>query len=89
MADRATSSAKQSASGESSPAVIIAGLLYLIAAYQRTPCPCVALCIVRHLECLDQHDAVDPVIRQICRSVRQTWAVLAAAPQAGPSPQFH
>jgi hypothetical protein len=38
--------------GQSRPAVVIAALLYLVTAYQRTPCPCVALCIVRHLECL-------------------------------------
>jgi hypothetical protein len=58
---------------QSRPAVIIAALLYLIAAYQRTPCPCLAGCIVRHLECLIEHEAAEPVIQQICAAIRGTW----------------
>ena len=57
MADSSpTTTAERAADGQSRPAVIIAALLYLITAYQRTPCPCVALCIVRHLECLAGHE---------------------------------
>jgi hypothetical protein len=74
---RPTTTAESAARGQSRPAVIIAALLYLITAYQRTPCPCVALCIVRHLECLTVHEAADPVIRQICSAVRETWARIA------------
>ena len=32
-----------------------------------------ALCTVRHLECLAMHERADPVIRQICDAVRETW----------------
>ena len=77
----APDSLEPAARAQSRPAVIIAALLYLITAYQRTPCPCVALCIVRHLECLACHDAADPVIRQICDAVRDTWALVAATAQ--------
>jgi len=70
--------------GQSRPAVIIAALLYLITAYQRTPCPCVALCIVRHLECLTGHERVDPVLRQICGAIRETWARVAGDSRLAP-----
>jgi len=60
MAQRVSGASPESlAQGQSRPAVI-AGLLYLIAAYQRRPCPWLAGCIVRHLECLTHHDSVDP-----------------------------
>src|SRR5262245_34218596 len=81
MADSIPSTLERQLSRESRPAVIIAALLYLIAAYQRTPCPCVALCIVRHLDYLSGHEGADPVIRQICEAVRKTWALAAADPR--------
>ena len=77
MAEIIPSQTRQQDRGQSRPAVIIAALLYLITAYQRTPCPCVALCVVRHLECLAAHAEADPVIRQICGAVRETWARMA------------
>jgi len=74
MVDHAPRTSPEIAARDRSrPAVIIAGLLYLIAAHQRSPCPCLAGCIVRHLECLSSHDDVDPVIRQICRSIGASW----------------
>ena len=78
--------ADDAADQQSRPAIIIGALLYLITAYQRTPYPCVALCIVRHLECLAGHEAADPVIRQICRSVRETWARVAGSIRPAGSP---
>jgi hypothetical protein len=69
------------ARARSRPGVIIAALLYLVAAYQRTPCPCVALCIVRHLDCLAEHDGAEPVIREICGAVRETWRRAAGEAQ--------
>jgi hypothetical protein len=82
MAERTSRTTAEIASGsQSRPAVIVAGLLYLIAAHQRTPCPCLAGCIVRHLECLARHEAADPVIRQICHAIRETWTLAAAAAQ--------
>jgi hypothetical protein len=94
MADRLSSANAEIASRtQSRPAVIVAGLLYLIAAHQRTPCPCLAGCIVRHLECLARHEAADPVIRQICHAIRDTWALAAAAalsaPGTGPRSRVH
>ena len=81
MADRVSpnTNPEGSSPGQSRPAVIVAGLLYLIAAHQRTPCPCLAGCIVRHLEGLERHEAADPVIRQICHAIRDTWTVAATA----------
>jgi hypothetical protein len=81
MADPRPTTPEPAARGQSRPAVITAALIYLIAAYQRTPCPCVALCIVRHLDCLADHQAADPVIRQICGAVRATWARAAEGAQ--------
>jgi hypothetical protein len=83
MADT-RSTPEPAARGQSRPAVITAALIYLIAAYQRTPCPCVALCIVRHLDCLADHQAADPVIRQICGTVRETWARVAGDSRLAP-----
>jgi hypothetical protein len=90
MADSTSSATTPAARAQSRPAVIIAALLYLIAAYQRTPCPCIALCILRHLECLASHPTADPLIRQMCHAVQETWALAAARgrqPPATPSPQ--
>ena len=85
MADGSpTIPAERAADGQSRPALILAALLYLVTAYQRTPCPCVALCIVRHLECLAMHERADPVIRQICDAVRETWMKVAVGGQALP-----
>ena len=81
-----TGKSERATRGQSRPAVIVAALLYLIAAYQRTPCPCVALCIVRHLECLARHEGADPVIRQICSAVRETWAQIAATAHLARAP---
>ena len=74
MADHVTSTPVETSTAQSRPAVVIAGLLYLIAAHQRKPCPCLARCIVRHLECLTHHEGADPVIRQICYAIRDAWA---------------
>jgi hypothetical protein len=82
MADSALTTSKNLPHDRTRPAVIMAALLYLVAAYQRTPCPYVALCIVRHLECLASHEGTDPVIRQICRAVRETWAFAATQPRS-------
>ena len=72
--------------GDGRPAVIIAGLLYLIAAHQRAPCPCLAGCIVRHLECLIRHEAEDPVIRQICCAIRDAWQPASATARNAHTP---
>lgn len=86
MADHVpTTTAEPSPRTQSRPAVIIAGLLYLIAAHQRAPCPCLAGCIVRHLECLTRHEAADPVIRQICHAIRDAWAPATATARDAPS----
>jgi hypothetical protein len=89
MAESNPTAHERAARGQSRPAVVVAALLYLITAYQRTPCPCVALCIVRHLECLAGHEAADPVIRQICSAARETWSQAArnSPPARGHSPQ--
>jgi len=59
------------------PEIIIGSLLFLMSAHRRTPCPCVALCVARHLECLTCHPEVDCVIRQICDAVRKEWQLAA------------
>lgn len=59
------------------PEIIIGSLLFLMSAHRRTPCPCVALCVARHLECLTCHPEVDCVIRQMCDAVRKEWELAA------------
>jgi len=59
------------------PAIIIGSLLYLMSAHRRTPCPYLALCVARHLECLTRHPDVDCVIRQMCDAVRKEWEFAA------------
>lgn len=64
-------------SEQSRPEIIIGSLLYLMSAHRSTPCPCVALCVARHLECLTCHPEVDCVIRQICDALRKEWELAA------------
>lgn len=68
------------------PEIIIGSLLFLMSAHRRTPCPCVAICVARHLECLTHHPEVDCVIRQMCDAVRKEWELAAgiAAPKNPP-----
>lgn len=72
-------------SEQSRPEIIIGSLLFLMSAHRRTPCPCVAICVARHLECLSCHPEVDCVIRQMCDAVRNEWELAAGiAPQSIP-----
>lgn len=64
-------------SEQSRPAIIIGSLLYLMSAHRRTPCPYLAQCVARHLECLTCHPEVDCVIRQTCDAVRKEWELAA------------
>jgi hypothetical protein len=61
----------------SRPEVIVAALLYLMTAYRRTRCPCLASCIARHFEHLAQHEKTDRVIRQIAAATKDEWEAAA------------
>ena len=48
-------------------------LLYLMTAYQRTQCPCVATAIVRHLECLAALPGTSEPVRLLCARLQFDW----------------
>jgi hypothetical protein len=48
-------------------------LLYLMTAYQRTQCPCVATAIVRHLEYLAALPGTSEALRQLCTRLQFDW----------------
>jgi hypothetical protein len=52
---------------------LLAATIFLMTHYARTGCPRLAVCVSRHLQCLYVHPDVDPVIREICASVRDAW----------------
>lgn len=73
--------------GNSPIDVVIAATLFLMTAYQRTKCPCVAVSIASHLECLAKHPAADAAIRKVCAGMRAQWQ--AAADYAPTSQTTH
>jgi hypothetical protein len=54
-------------------------LLYLMTAYQRTQCPCVAAAIVRHLEYLAAAPDTTEPLRLLCSRLQFDWRVSARA----------
>jgi hypothetical protein len=52
-------------------------LLYLMTAYQRTQCPCVAAAIVRHLEYLAVAPDTTEPLRLLCTRLQFDWRVPA------------
>jgi hypothetical protein len=53
-------------------------LLYLMTAYQRTQCPCVAGAIVRHLEYLAALPSTTEPLRLLCTRLQFDWRQPAA-----------
>jgi hypothetical protein len=53
-------------------------LLYLMTAYQRTQCPCVAAAIVRHLEYLAALPGTTEPLRVLCTRLQFDWRQPAA-----------
>lgn len=66
---------------------VIAATLFLMTAYQRTRCPCVAGSIASHLECLARHPDADAAVRKVCAGMRAQWQ--ATANSAVPSRMAH
>ena len=54
-------------------------LLYLMTAYQRTQCPCVAVAIVRHLEYLASSPSTSESLRMLCTRLQFDWRRSARA----------
>jgi len=52
-------------------------LLYLMTAYQRTQCPCVAAAIVRHLEYLAASPGTAEPLRLLCTRLQFEWRLPA------------
>ena len=52
-------------------------LLYLMTAYQRTQCPCVAAAIVRHLEYVAALPGTPESLRLLCTRLQFDWRVPA------------
>ena len=63
----------------SPPETVLAGLLYLMNAYRRTPCPCLASCIARHCDYVASHPKAAPVIRDIVAAMKAEWERVALA----------
>lgn len=64
---------------ESRADTIVAALLYLMTHYARTGCPRLAVCVLRHMQCLAIHPDADPVVRDICASLHGAWALSGSA----------
>lgn len=52
---------------------VLAALLYLMTAYQRTRCPRIAASVAAHLDCVADHPGTDATIREVCAGMRQEW----------------
>jgi hypothetical protein len=52
---------------------VLAAVLYLMTAYQRTRCPRIAACVAAHLDCLADHPSADASIREVCAGMRAHW----------------
>jgi hypothetical protein len=64
---------------------LLAATLFLMTHYARTGCPRLAACISRHVQCVCVHPDVDPVIREICTNVYDTWREAAVRRQPADS----
>ena len=58
---------------ETRPETIVAALLLLITAYQRSRCPVLAACIARHFQHLRGHPATDRVLRDVAGASIAEW----------------
>lgn len=56
---------------------LTSALLYLMSSYQRSPCPHVALMVLRHMEAICAHGEAPPVLRQMCAGLCGEWAANA------------
>ena len=65
---------------------VLAALLYLMTAYQRTRCPRIAACVAAHLDCVADHPGADAAIRAVCAGTRREWWGTA---RATPQQQIH
>lgn len=65
---------------------VLAALLYLMTAYQRTRCPRIAACVAAHLDCVADHPGTDATIREVCEGMRQEWWGTA---KVAPGKQIH
>jgi len=63
---------------------LLAALLYLMTAYQRTGCRRIAACVPAHLDCVVGHPGADATIREVCAGMRKEWWGTARAPAPGP-----
>ena len=52
---------------------VLAALLYLITAYRRSPCPCLAACIARHFRCLAQDPRADRLVGGVAAASIAEW----------------
>lgn len=64
---------------------LLAALLYLMTAYQRTGCRRIAACVAAHLDCVAGHPAADATIREVCAGMRSQWWSTAHAPAQAPA----
>lgn len=53
---------------------LTSALLYLMSSYHRTPCPRIALMVLRHMEAICGHQQAPPVLRQMCAGLCGDWA---------------
>lgn len=56
---------------------IAAALIYLMSQYARAPCPRLAVCVARHMQCLSVHPRAAPVLRDICSALHGPWSSAA------------
>ncbi|MFZ5557334.1 MAG: hypothetical protein ACOZDY_11545 [Pseudomonadota bacterium] len=56
---------------------LTSALLYLMSCYHRTPCPRIALMVLRHMEAIRGHAEAPSVLRQMCAGLCGEWAAHA------------
>lgn len=60
---------------------LLGALLYLMNAYQRRPCRCLASCIAQHCRHLSAHPDAGRVVRQVAGGMASQWQMLALSPE--------
>ena len=72
---------------ESRADTVTAALIFLMAHYVRTGCPRLAICVLRHMQCLATHPDAAPVVRDVCAALHGPWALATfGAPDDGALP---
>jgi len=71
------------ASGVSSAGTLVAEIIQMMTAFQRSHCPKLALCIAAQLDCLCRHPDADEVVRETADNMHDEWQITARSFERG------